>query len=106
MFKNFIFSSDLILCKIIIYFQSTSGMVVMSSSVPEIREKILEVLHPLGFEIRPFLIGWYNGQERQEPWAIGLKINCFTLNGLLPIIRYLVPGFSVFFLCFLYSVEI
>jgi hypothetical protein len=73
MLKNYLFSSDLILCKIVIYFQSTSGMVVMSSSVPEIREKILEVLQPLGFEIRPFLIGWYNGQERQEPQGHWIK---------------------------------
>jgi hypothetical protein len=53
-------------------------MVVMSSSVPEIREKILEVLQPLGFEVHPFLIGWYNGQERQEPQGIGLKVKKVT----------------------------
>jgi hypothetical protein len=55
-------------------------MVVVSSSVPEIREKILEVLQPLGFEVRPFLVGWYNGQERQEPQGIRLKIIKVTFS--------------------------
>jgi len=63
-------------------------MVVMSSSVPEIREKILEVLQPLGFEVRPFLIGWYNGQERQEPLGIRSKIRKVILKCLLSISRH------------------
>ena len=34
--------------------------------VEETRIKIGQVLEPLGFEVHPFLIGWYNDQVRRR----------------------------------------
>ena len=47
-------------------FPALVSMVQQVSSVPEIREKLEEVLEPLGFETSPFLVGWYNSQARME----------------------------------------
>jgi len=34
--------------------------------VEETRNKIGQVLEPLGFEVHPFLIGWYNDQVSEK----------------------------------------